>query len=127
MNKTFVATLLILWTIISSGCMTTWPIVDNLNNYKKWDTYETIRNNDEWILDVEEVEDVKEVEEIEENLLEPIEDMEEVEENISLWEDHEDYIVCTADVKQCEDGSYVSRWWPNCEFWPCPSYELDEK
>lgn len=34
--------------------------------------------------------------------------------------------TCTADVKQCNDGSYVSRWWPNCEFSPCPWEDLDK-
>ena len=29
-------------------------------------------------------------------------------------------IDCTADVKLCSDGSYVSRTGPNCEFAPCP-------
>ncbi len=28
--------------------------------------------------------------------------------------------VCTADVKQCPDGSYVSRVLPGCGFAPCP-------
>lgn len=28
--------------------------------------------------------------------------------------------ICTQDVKQCPDGSYVSRRGPNCEFAPCP-------
>lgn len=29
-------------------------------------------------------------------------------------------IACTADAKQCPDGSYVSRSGPKCEFAPCP-------
>ncbi|MDO8524372.1 MAG: Ser-Thr-rich GPI-anchored membrane family protein [bacterium] len=29
--------------------------------------------------------------------------------------------VCTMDVKQCPDGSYVSRKGPNCEFAQCPT------
>ncbi|MBS1266416.1 MAG: hypothetical protein MAG795_00383 [Candidatus Woesearchaeota archaeon] len=32
-----------------------------------------------------------------------------------------DSIVCTADVKQCPDGSYVSRQPPTCDFAECPS------
>jgi len=33
----------------------------------------------------------------------------------------DDRIVCTADVKQCADGSYVSRNpAKNCAFKPCP-------
>lgn len=39
----FTTTLLVLWTLFLSGCMTTWPIVDDLNHYKKWDTYENIK------------------------------------------------------------------------------------
>jgi len=38
-----ITTLLILWTLVLNGCMTTWPIVDDLDHYKKWDTYESIR------------------------------------------------------------------------------------
>lgn len=30
-------------------------------------------------------------------------------------------VFCTQDVKQCPDGSYVSRTGPNCEFKSCPS------
>jgi len=30
-------------------------------------------------------------------------------------------VVCTADVKQCLDGSYVGRVAPDCDFAPCPS------
>lgn len=29
-------------------------------------------------------------------------------------------VVCTDDVKQCPDGSYVGRVPPSCEFAPCP-------
>lgn len=30
-------------------------------------------------------------------------------------------VACTADAKQCPDGSYVGRVAPNCEFAACPS------
>lgn len=30
-------------------------------------------------------------------------------------------VACTMEAKQCEDGSYVSRTGPNCEFTRCPS------
>jgi len=30
-------------------------------------------------------------------------------------------VACTADAKQCPDGSWVSRIPPNCEFAPCSS------
>lgn len=32
----------------------------------------------------------------------------------------EDIVACTADVKECPDGTYVSRQAPSCEFAPCP-------
>jgi hypothetical protein len=31
----------------------------------------------------------------------------------------DDVVVCTQDVKQCPDGSYVSREAPSCAFAPC--------
>jgi hypothetical protein len=31
-----------------------------------------------------------------------------------------DPIVCTLEVKQCPNGSFVGRTGPNCEFTPCP-------
>lgn len=33
---------------------------------------------------------------------------------------NDDSTFCTADAKQCPDGSYVGRIGPNCEFAPCP-------
>lgn len=32
----------------------------------------------------------------------------------------EEPIFCTADAKQCPDGSFVGRVAPTCEFAPCP-------
>lgn len=32
----------------------------------------------------------------------------------------EDRLVCPADVKECPDGSFVSRTGPRCEFAACP-------
>jgi hypothetical protein len=29
-------------------------------------------------------------------------------------------VMCTADVKECSDGTYVARVPPSCEFAPCP-------
>lgn len=40
--------------------------------------------------------------------------------SISDDSESEDYIVCTTDVFQCPDWSYVSRQWPDCEFAKCP-------
>jgi len=34
---------------------------------------------------------------------------------------NDDSVFCTADVKECPDGSYVSRSGPNCEFAECPT------
>lgn len=51
-----ITTLLIFSSMLLSGCMTTWPIVNDLNHYKKWDTYESIRN-EELIINNEEIED----------------------------------------------------------------------
>lgn len=33
---------------------------------------------------------------------------------------HQQEIFCPRDVKECPDGSFVSRIFPNCEFAPCP-------
>lgn len=33
----------------------------------------------------------------------------------------EKVVMCTQDAKLCDDGSYVSRTGPNCEFAPCPT------
>jgi hypothetical protein len=32
----------------------------------------------------------------------------------------DDEVVCTMDVKECPDGSFVGRVPPDCEFSPCP-------
>jgi hypothetical protein len=36
-------------------------------------------------------------------------------------------VFCTADVKQCPDGSYVSRVGPDCEFEECPTVGEDNE
>lgn len=59
--------------------------------------------------------------------IDPIKDQDK---NIEPIQDHGEIVempICTADVKQCNDGSYVSRWWPNCEFSPCPWENLDKE
>lgn len=33
---------------------------------------------------------------------------------------NDDSTFCTADAKECPDGSYVGRSGPNCEFTECP-------
>ncbi len=33
---------------------------------------------------------------------------------------NDDSTFCTADAKECPDGSYVGRQGPNCEFAECP-------
>jgi len=48
MKKIILITILLtVSTTILSGCMTTWPIVNDLDHYKKWDTYETIKEDKE--------------------------------------------------------------------------------
>jgi hypothetical protein len=32
---------------------------------------------------------------------------------------------CSAEAKQCPDGSYVGRSGPNCEFTPCPAVDCN--
>lgn len=75
-------------------------------------------------VEIEEIQDNAEIsqedkEEIEE-IIEEIEEMNEAEEL------ERQTVTCTADVKMCDDGTYVSREWPNCEFWECPWLSLDE-
>ncbi|MEX0931208.1 MAG: hypothetical protein WDZ88_00495 [Candidatus Paceibacterota bacterium] len=36
-------------------------------------------------------------------------------------------VACTADARQCPDGSYVGRVAPSCEFAECPSEETKER
>lgn len=43
---------------------------------------------------------------------------EQVESNVSPTPED---VFCTQEVKECPDGSYVSRQGPNCEFAPCPT------
>ena len=63
MKKTiFITTLFLIFPTILSGCMTTWPIVDDLDHYKKWETYDDIReknNSEETIVenDIQEMTD----------------------------------------------------------------------
>jgi hypothetical protein len=33
----------------------------------------------------------------------------------------DDTVFCTADVKECPDGSFVGRVGPTCQFAPCPT------
>lgn len=39
---------------------------------------------------------------------------------------NENGAVCTTDVKQCPDGSYVGRTGPKCEFAACPSVSVSK-
>ena len=40
--------------------------------------------------------------------------------------DEEEIVFCTADVKQCPDGSYVGRTGPSCAFAACPLTKKEE-
>ena len=83
MKKTFfTTTLLVLWTLFLSGCMTTWPIVDDLDHYQKWDTYESIREKNEEKEVVEEEDEGNAVEEE----IESIEETEDTGEDIEVKE-----------------------------------------
>lgn len=82
MRVNFLIVILLVWIITLSGCMTTWPIVDNLNQYKKWDTYESIRN-DEWIVNEEEFNE-ENIEDREE-AIEESEDFEAIEKCVDSW------------------------------------------
>lgn len=42
-------------------------------------------------------------------------------------ENYVDKTVCPMDVKACEDGSYVARQKPNCDFAKCKSGDVSEK
>ena len=76
-------------------------------------------------IDIEEIQDIQNDENLSQETKEEIwELIDEIQEHDS--KDTDVYTVCTADVKQCPDGTYVSRWWPDCEFWPCPWYEINE-
>ena len=44
-------TLLIFSSVIFCGCMITWPVVDDLDHYKKWDTYSSIREEKNEIIE----------------------------------------------------------------------------
>lgn len=41
----------------------------------------------------------------------------------------EEEVLCSTDVRQCSDGSFVSREAPSCSFAPCPegTILLDEE
>ena len=43
-----------------------------------------------------------------------------------MWKNTENTVTCTTDVKKCDDWTYVSRVWEDCEFASCPWYVLDE-
>ena len=76
------------------------------------------------IIEVEEIQNNEEItQEDKKEITELIEGIEEINKEEQLWREH---ITCTADVKMCDDWTYVSRWWPNCEFSPCPWVDLDE-
>ena len=77
-----ITTLLVISGLLLNGCMTTWPIVDDLDHYKKWDTYESIREkNEEEIVDEENIE-----ENIDEEAIESIEETENTEEDMEVKE-----------------------------------------
>ena len=46
-----VTTLFMFSSVIIGGCMITWPVVDDLDHYKKWDTYQSIREEKNEIIE----------------------------------------------------------------------------
>lgn len=56
----FITALLAISSLLLSGCMTTGPIVDDLDHYKKWDTYESIRNEERTVNNEKIKDDIKE-------------------------------------------------------------------
>ena len=52
-----------------------------------------------------------------------VEDVGLIEEEPLQEEEDSEAVFCTMDAKECPDGSYVGRQWPNCEFAPCPGEE----
>lgn len=82
----FITTLLAISSLLLSGCMTTWPIVNDLDHYQKWDTYESIREkNEEGIVDKGEIEENVE-ENFDEEEIESIEEAENTEEDMEVKE-----------------------------------------
>lgn len=55
-----------------------------------------------------------------------IEDTENQKEDIEE-ESENNPVACTMDAKQCPDGTYVWRIWPDCEFKICPTQEDENK
>ena len=74
-------------------------------------------------IQIEDIENNNEINEEEKD--EIVELVEEISKDES-YNENDTVIVCTTDVKRCDDGSYVSRWWPNCEFLDCPWTGFDE-
>ena len=75
-------------------------------------------------IDIEEINENEEIsQEEKEEIVELIEEIEEINEETQL---EKEKVVCTTDIKMCDDWTYVTRWWPNCDFWQCPGMPLDE-
>lgn len=75
-------------------------------------------------IELQEIEEVQNDENLSQEEKEEISDLiEEIQEHDEISEQN---VTCPTDIKQCDDGTYVSRWWPNCEFWSCPWYEINE-
>lgn len=75
-------------------------------------------------IEMEQIQDNEEIsQEEKEEISEIVEEIEEINEAEEL---EKQTVTCTADVKMCGDWTYVSREWPNCEFWKCPWKALDE-
>ena len=75
-------------------------------------------------IEMEEIQDNEDIsQEDKKEISEVVEEIEEINDTEKL---EEQSTTCTADVKMCDDWTYVSRGWPNCEFWTCPGEKLSE-
>ena len=97
----FITTLLAISSLLLSGCMTTWPIVDDLDHYKKWDTYESVRgkNEEKSMITSEDIEEVVE-EEAKENFEENLEDEISDTNDTEISENDEEQIIEGAVVQE---------------------------
>ncbi len=73
------------------------------------------------IVDVNEIQNNQEIDEETKDELNTLID------EIGSQENTGEIVSCPQDIQKCDDWTYVSRWWPDCEFLPCPWYYLDDE
>ena len=101
---------------------------DDWSFCEEWTYYHGECSPGRWSWNTVELEDIQEAQN-DENLSQ--EEKEEISDLIEEIQEHDEIsestVTCTTDVKECDDGTYISRWWPNCEFWTCPWEKEEEK